>query len=165
MIHLCLRVTKRTRFLWFVTVSCDLWDFYSIGKRHNLNNSASAWISISNQETPLQKLSECLNLFSIGNRTGTRWFYLFLKLKQSDSSWGSWEFRTSVYQQNVQGTNTETNWESKLTLQGPCIIFAIYIHSNEIHNAVALIKFLLVLRCQLYMFRTVTVHPQELLFR
>ena len=52
-----------------------------------------------------------------------------------------------------------------LTLKGPCIIFAIYIQSNEIHNAVALIKFLLVLRCQLYMFRTVTVHPQELLFR
>ena len=39
------------------------------------------------------------------------------------------------------------------------------IHSNEIHNAVALIKCLLVLRCQLYMFRTVTVHTQELLFR
>ena len=36
----------------------------------------------------------------------------------------------------------------------------IYIHSNEIHNVVALIKCLLVLRCQLYMFRTVTVHPQ-----
>ena len=52
-----------------------------------------------------------------------------------------------------------------LSLEGPCIIFAIYIHSNEIHNAVALVKCLLVLRCQLYMFRTVTVHPQELLFR
>ena len=36
-----------------------------------------------------------------------------------------------------------------LTLEGPCIIFAIYIQSNEIHNVVALIKFLLVLRCQL----------------
>ena len=41
----------------------------------------------------------------------------------------------------------------------------IYIHSNEIHNVVALINFLLVLRFQLYMFRTVTVHPQELLCR
>ena len=41
-----------------------------------------------------------------------------------------------------------------LTLEGPCIIFAIYIQSKEIHNVVALIKFLLVLRCQLYMFRT-----------
>ena len=39
----------------------------------------------------------------------------------------------------------------------------IYIQSNEIHNVVALIKCLLILRCQLYMFRTVTVHPQELL--
>ena len=28
-----------------------------------------------------------------------------------------------------------------LTLEGPCIIFAIYIQSNEIHNVVALIKF------------------------
>ena len=44
-------------------------------------------------------------------------------------------------------------------------IIAIYIHSNEIHNVVALVKCLLVLRCQLYMFRTVTVHPQELLCR
>ena len=33
------------------------------------------------------------------------------------------------------------------------------------HNVVALIKFLLVLRCQLYMFRTATGHPQELLGR
>ena len=43
-------------------------------------------------------------------------------------------------------------------------IYIIYIHSNEIHNVVALINFLIVLRCQLYMFRTVTVHPQELLW-
>ena len=45
--------------------------------------------------------------------------------------------------------------------------FAIYtyIHSNEIHSVVALIKYLLVLRCRLYMFRTVTVHPLELLCR
>ena len=56
-------------------------------------------------------------------------------------------------------------WTINLTLEGPCIIFAICIHPNEIHNVVALIKFLLVLRCQLYMFRTVTVHPQELLCR
>ena len=42
---------------------------------------------------------------------------------------------------------------------------AIYIYLNEIHNVVALVKCLLVLRCQLYMFRTVTVHPQELLCR
>ena len=41
----------------------------------------------------------------------------------------------------------------------------LYIHSNEIHNVVALIKCLLILRCQLYIFRTVTVHPQELLSR
>ena len=49
-----------------------------------------------------------------------------------------------------------------LTLEGPCIIFAIYVQSNEIHNVVTLIKFLLVPRYQLYMFRAVTVHPQEL---
>ena len=48
-----------------------------------------------------------------------------------------------------------------VTLEGPCIIFAIYIQSNKIQNVVALIKFLLVLRCQLYTFRTVTVQPQE----
>jgi hypothetical protein len=51
----------------------------------------------------------------------------------------------------------------KLTLKGLCIIFATYIQYNEIYNVVVLIKFLLVLRCQLYMFRNVTVHPQELL--
>ena len=45
------------------------------------------------------------------------------------------------------------------------MLFTIYIQSSEIHNVVALIKFLLALRCQLYMFRTVTVHPQELLCR
>ena len=44
-------------------------------------------------------------------------------------------------------------------------IYMVYTHSNEIHNVVALIKCLLILRCQLYMFRTVTVHPQELLCR
>ena len=43
--------------------------------------------------------------------------------------------------------------------------FAMHTHSKEIHNVVALIKCLLVLRCQLYIFRTVTVHPQELLCR
>ena len=42
---------------------------------------------------------------------------------------------------------------------------ALYIQSNVIHNVVALIKFLLALRLQLYMFRTVTFHPQELLCR
>ena len=47
----------------------------------------------------------------------------------------------------------------------PLLFCNIYIHSNEIHNVVALIKCLLILRCQFYMFRTVTVHPQELLFR
>ena len=39
--------------------------------------------------------------------------------------------------------------------------YSVYIQFNEINNVVALIKFLLILRCQLYMFRTVTVHPQE----
>ena len=52
------------------------------------------------------------------------------------------------------------NYVYFLTLEGLCIIFAIYIQP-EIHNVVVLIKFLLILRCQLYMFRTVTVHPQE----
>ena len=47
----------------------------------------------------------------------------------------------------------------------PETLKSLYIQSNEIHNVVALIKCLLVLRCQLYMFRTVTVYPQELLCR
>ena len=41
-----------------------------------------------------------------------------------------------------------------LTLEGPCIIFCnIYIHSNEIHNVVALVKCLLVLRYQFFLKR------------
>ena len=40
-----------------------------------------------------------------------------------------------------------------------------FLQSNEIHIVVKLIKYLFVLRCQLYMFRTVTVQPQELLCR
>ena len=67
----------------------------------------------------------------------------------------------SRYRTQHSFNNSNTNKD--LTLEGPCIIFAIYIQSDEIHNEVALIKFLLALRCQLYMFRTVTVHPQELL--
>ena len=46
---------------------------------------------------------------------------------------------------------------------GFTIYIYIYIQSNEIHNVVALIKFLLVLRLQLYMFRTIMVHSQEFL--
>ena len=41
----------------------------------------------------------------------------------------------------------------------------VYIQSNEIHNVVALIKCLLVLRCQLYMFRTVTTRYVQLVQR
>ena len=64
---------------------------------------------------------------------------------------------------NIRNIRKQTKY---LTLEGPCIIFcSIYIHSNEIHNVVALVKFVLVLRYQLYVFRTVTVHPQEPLCR
>ena len=55
--------------------------------------------------------------------------------------------------QHIFGT---WHWKNRVSF------FAIYIHSKEIHNAVALVKCLLVLRFQLYMFLTVTVHPQEL---
>ena len=69
------------------------------------------------------------------------------------------------------------NWQVSNNSNNPCCegcqvsarishrIKLIYIHSNEIHNVVALIKCLFILRCQLYMFRTVTVHPQELLLQ
>ena len=55
--------------------------------------------------------------------------------------------------------------KGRKTISSITFNFAIYVQSNEIHNLVAPIKFLLVVRFQLYMFRTVTVHPQELLFR
>ena len=51
-----------------------------------------------------------------------------------------------------------------MTLEGPCIIFCnIYTFQRDTHCRST--ECLLILRCQLYMFRTVKVHPQELLFR
>ena len=82
-----------------------------------------------------------------------------------------------LHLQQVYRINHNTHchfYSAKVTLLNELVTFCcllqtqvdiIYIHSNEIHNVVALIKCLLVLRCQLYMFRTVTVHPQELLCR
>ena len=49
-----------------------------------------------------------------------------------------------------------------LTLEGPCIIFC-YIYTFQRDTQWSCTDCLLILRCQLYMFRTVTVHPQELL--
>ena len=51
-----------------------------------------------------------------------------------------------------------------LTLEGPCIIFC-NIHTFQRDTQCSCTDCLLILSCQLYMFRTVTVHPQELLFR
>ena len=44
-------------------------------------------------------------------------------------------------QNNDADNKTETQVTINLTLEGLCIIFAIYIQSNEIHNVVTLIKF------------------------
>ena len=57
-----------------------------------------------------------------------------------------------------QGNNMD------LTLEGPCIIFC-NIYTCQRDTQCNCTDCLLILRCQLYMFRTVTVHPQELLFR
>ena len=55
---------------------------------------------------------------------------------------------------------------SKLKLEGPCNIFCdIYIYIVQRDTQCSCTDCLLVLRCQLYMFRTVTVHPQEHLCR
>ena len=51
-----------------------------------------------------------------------------------------------------------------LTLEGPCIIFC-NIYTFQRDTQCSCTEYLLILGCQLYMFRTVTVHPQELLFR
>ena len=50
-----------------------------------------------------------------------------------------------------------------LTLEGPCIIFC-NMYTFQRDTQCSSTDCLLMLRCQLYMFRTVTVHPQELLF-
>ena len=51
-----------------------------------------------------------------------------------------------------------------LTLEGPCVIFCnIYTFQRDIQCSCT--DCLLMHRCQLYMFRAVTVHPQELHFR
>ena len=51
-----------------------------------------------------------------------------------------------------------------LTLEGPCIIFC-NIYTFQRDTQCSSTDCLLMLRCQLYMFWTITVHPQELLFR
>ena len=60
--------------------------------------------------------------------------------------------------------HTRNNWRKNLTLEGPCIIFC-NIYTFQRDTQCSSTDSLLMLRCQLYMFRTVTVHPQELLFR
>ena len=67
---------------------------------------------------------------------------------------------------------TETLWNTcpggevkdPLTLEGPCIIFC-NIYTSQRDTQRSSTDCLLMLRCQLCTFRTVTVHPQELLFR
>ena len=51
-----------------------------------------------------------------------------------------------------------------LTLEGLCIIFC-NIYTFQQDTQCSCTDCLLILRCQLYMFRTITVHPEELLFR
>ena len=51
-----------------------------------------------------------------------------------------------------------------LILEGPCIIFC-NIYTVQRDTQCSSTECLLMHRCQLYMFRTVTVHPQELLCR
>ena len=55
-------------------------------------------------------------------------------------------------------------YDTNLTLEGPCIIFC-NIYTFQRDTECCSTDCLLMLRCQLYMFRTVTVHLQELLFR
>ena len=55
-------------------------------------------------------------------------------------------------------------YTENLPLEGPCIIFC-NIYTFQRDTQCSSTDGLLMLRCQLYMFRTVTVHPQELLFR
>ena len=53
------------------------------------------------------------------------------------------------------------SWHWKIRVS----FFAIYIYTFQRDTQCSCTDCLLILRCQLYMFRTVTVHPQELLFR
>ena len=68
----------------------------------------------------------------------------------------------------LQGKNKYNFFPSRVASMPYCcklsqvLVIVIHIHS-EIHNVVALSKCLLVLRCQLYVFRTIMVHPQEFL--
>ena len=55
-------------------------------------------------------------------------------------------------------------YTENLPLEGPCIIFC-NIYTFQRDTQCSSTDGLLMLRCQLYMFRTVTLHPQELLFR
>ena len=81
--------------------------------------------------------------------------------------------RKTIYGSKYKGKKNRSDNENKKAIihfetcywTNPIIQISIYMQSNEIHNVVALIKFVLALRFQPYMFRTVTVHPQELLCR
>ena len=53
---------------------------------------------------------------------------------------------------------------NNLILEGPCIIFC-NIYTFQRYTQCCSTDCLLMHRCELYMFRTVTVHPRELLFR
>ena len=60
--------------------------------------------------------------------------------------------------------NQAINNYINLTLEGPCIIFC-NIYTVQRDTQCCSTDCLLMYRCHFYMFRTVTVHPQELLFR
>ena len=73
--------------------------------------------------------------------------------------------KKDMYLNKVHGVISQKtlNLTLNLTLEGPCIIFC-NIYTFQRDKQCCSTDCLLVLRCQLYMFRTVTVHPQELLF-
>ena len=61
-------------------------------------------------------------------------------------------------------STTQLRTPQILTLEGPCIIFC-NIYTFQRDTQCSCTDCLLILRCELYMFRTVTVHPQELVQR
>ena len=94
---------------------------------------------------------------------GLKFFVTAVSASFNGASQSEWFFTSSS--SSVVSNRQEIASFTCSVVQSLSISLKIYIQSNEIHNVVALIKFLLALRFQLYMFRTATVHPQELLCR
>ena len=85
-----------------------------------------------------------------------------LKILYSPHLLGSDQWRDNMNVCNLKSVFQYENHSDVLTLEGPCIIFC-KIYRFQRDTQCSCTDCLLILRCQLYMFRAITVHPRQLL--